>query len=67
IALDQTALLERALVMQQVSFREIWEVAMQLELLAMDLLDGRIDDTLVEALEANAAAMTEALERGESI
>lgn len=57
----------RALLMQQVSFREIWEVAMQLELLAMDLLEGHVDDALVEALEANAAAMADALERGESI
>jgi len=53
--------------MQQVSFGEIWEVAMQLELLAMDLLEGRIDDALVARLEANVDAMAEALDRGEAI
>jgi DNA-binding FadR family transcriptional regulator len=57
----------RALVMQQVSFGEIWEVAMQLELLAMDLLKGKIDDTLVDKLEANVAATAVALNAGTSI
>lgn len=57
----------RALLMQQVSFREIWEVAMQLELLAMDLLEGQVDDPLVAKLQENVAAMGEALDRGESI
>lgn len=57
----------RALVMQQVSFGEIWEVAMQLELLAMDLLAGQVDDALVEKLQANVAAMADALDKGETI
>ncbi|MDF7775369.1 GntR family transcriptional regulator [Sphingomonas sp. AOB5] len=57
----------RALLMQQVSFREIWEVAMQLELLAMDLLAEQVDDALIADLDANIAAMALALERGESI
>lgn len=57
----------RALRMQQVSFREIWEVAMQLELLAMDLLDGRVDDALVAKLAANVDAMAAALDAGEAV
>jgi len=57
----------RALMMQQVSFRELWEVAMQLELLAIDLLADQVDDALVERLEANVAAMAAALDRGDSI
>lgn len=57
----------RALLMQQVSFREIWEVAMQLELLAMDLLEGHVDDALVDRLQANVDAMATALDKGEAI
>lgn len=47
----------RALQIQQVTFREIWEVATRLELLAIDLLAGRIDDTLIARLDANLAEM----------
>jgi DNA-binding FadR family transcriptional regulator len=57
----------RALVMQQVSFRELWEVATQLELLAIDLLVGRVDDALIEKLEANVAAMALAVESEQSV
>lgn len=57
----------RALVMQQVSFRELWEVAMQLELLAIDLLIERPDPELVDRLKANVAATAAALDRGESV
>jgi GntR family transcriptional repressor for pyruvate dehydrogenase complex len=57
----------RALLMQQVSFGEIWEVAMQLELLAMDLLENQVDDALVEKLQANVAAMAATLDKGEPI
>jgi len=57
----------RALQMQQVSFREISEVATQLELLAIDLLEHRIDDDLIARLDANVDAMAAAVAKGESI
>lgn len=53
----------RALMMQQVSFRELWEVAMQLELLAMDLIVSRVDDALLLKLEKNIEEMADALAR----
>ncbi|RYD61745.1 MAG: FadR family transcriptional regulator [Sphingomonadales bacterium] len=53
--------------MQQVSFRELWQVATQLELLAIDLLDGQVDAAMIDRLDANLAAMANALDKGESI
>lgn len=57
----------RALLMQQVSFRELWQVASQLEVLAMDLLADRINDVFIEQLEANVAATAAMLDEGRSI
>ncbi len=57
----------RALQMQQVTFREVWEVATRLELLAIDLLDGKVDDALIARLDVNVAEMAAALAEGRSI
>jgi len=57
----------RALVMQRVSFRELWEVALDLELCAIDLAMPRATPEFVAQLEANLAAMEAALAKGDSI
>lgn len=57
----------RALLMQGVTFRELWEVAMRLEVCAVELVGPLIDDALVERLEANVLATEQALASGDSI
>lgn len=57
----------RALLMQGVTFRELWEVALRLEVCAAELVGPLIDDALVESLEANVLATEQALANGESI
>jgi len=43
--------------MQQVTFRQIWDVATRQELLAIDLLEGKVDDALIARLDASTADM----------
>ena len=57
----------RALLMQGVTFRELWEVALRLEVCAAELVAPLIDDALVEKLEANVQATETALAEGRSI
>jgi DNA-binding FadR family transcriptional regulator len=57
----------RALVMQRVSFRELWEVSVELEPLAARLAAGRISAAQLEALEANLAATAAAVLAGRSV
>lgn len=57
----------RALLMQGVTFRELWEVAVRLEVCAVELVGPLIDDALVERLEANVLATEQALASGDSI
>ncbi len=57
----------RALLMQGVTFRELWEVALRLEVCAAELVAPFIDDALVEKLEENLQAMETALTAGRSI
>lgn len=57
----------RALLMQGVTFRELWEVALRLEVCAAELVAPLIDDALVDSLEANVRAMETALAEGRSI
>lgn len=57
----------RALLMQGVTFRELWEIARRLEVCAAELVCPHIDDALVDRLEANVLAMEQALASGESI
>jgi GntR family transcriptional repressor for pyruvate dehydrogenase complex len=53
--------------MQRVSFRELWEVAMHVELCAIDLAMRHADADLGARLQENIAAMEAALRCGESI
>jgi DNA-binding FadR family transcriptional regulator len=57
----------RALVMQRVTFRELWEVSMALEPLTASRAAGHIQDNQIAALEDNLARMEEAFAKGRSI
>jgi DNA-binding FadR family transcriptional regulator len=57
----------RALLMQKVTFRELWEVALQLEVCAADLAASRNSRKLVDDLRENLVQMEAALKRGRDI
>lgn len=57
----------RALLMQGVTFRELWEVALRLEVWAVEMAAPLIDAAVIERLEANVVAMEKALAEGRSI
>ena len=56
----------RAMVMQEVTFRELWQVANQLEPLAAELAAGKISPSDLDTLKANVEAMAAVIETGES-
>ena len=57
--------MERALLMYDVRFRELWEVARALEPLAASLAAENITDDQIETLEANVDAMARAVDAGQ--
>lgn len=57
----------RALVMQSVTFRELWEVASELEPLAAKLAATAAEDHEIEELRANTEQMAEAVEASEPV
>lgn len=57
----------RALLMHKVTVRELWEVALQLEVCAAELAAARNSRKLVEDLSENLAEMEAALKRGRDI
>lgn len=57
----------RAMLMQKVSFRELWEVAMRIEACAIDLAMLHVDDALIARLEDNLAETESLHARGGSI
>jgi DNA-binding FadR family transcriptional regulator len=57
----------RALLMQKVTFRELWEVALQLEVCAADLAASRNSRKLVDSLRENLSQMETAIKRGRDI
>jgi DNA-binding FadR family transcriptional regulator len=57
----------RALVMHRVSFRELWEVATDLETMAAERAAERMTPELLERLRANIAATEAALDAGASV
>lgn len=57
----------RALLMQKVTFRQLLEVAMHLEVCAVELLARQINDTTIAELENNISLMRSAIENNESI
>lgn len=57
----------RALLMQSVSFRELWEVAIPVEICAMDLAMSKADPLLADRLFHNVTRMEATLLAGESI
>lgn len=57
----------RALIMQRVTFRELWEVSMSLEPAAADRAARHVTDADIKALEDNLAAMEKAFAEGRSI
>jgi GntR family transcriptional regulator, transcriptional repressor for pyruvate dehydrogenase complex len=57
----------RALIMQKVSFRELWEVSVDLETAAAERAAERITDEMIERLRENTAAMAATLDTGGSI
>jgi len=57
----------RALLMQKVSFRELWEVSMHLEVCAVGLLTDRVDQETIDRLEQNIEQMQRAIDRGQPI
>lgn len=59
---DMSPRIERALLLHDVKFSELWEVARVLEPLAVTLVAGRITDEQLDALDANIAAMEKAVE-----
>lgn len=58
--------MERALLMHDVTFRELWEVAAQLEPLAAALAAERATPDQIAALEANCDALARVVEAGEA-
>lgn len=58
---DISPRLERALLLNDVRFSDLWEVARVLEPLSVSLVAGRITAEQLDALEANVAAMAEAV------
>lgn len=59
---DMSPRIERALLLHDVKFSELWEVARVLEPLAVTLVASRITDEQLDALDANVAAMAKAVE-----
>jgi len=59
--------MERALVMNDVTFRELWQVAMALEPLVATLAAQHATDDQISALNANAAAMEAGINAGRNI
>lgn len=57
----------RALLMQKVTFRELWEVAVPLEVCAAELAASRNSRKLVDNLRENLSQMEAALKRGRDI
>merc|ERR1711965_207203 len=57
--------MERALLMHDVKFKELWEVARVLEPLAASLAAARITDAQIDALEVNLDATTHLVAAGE--
>lgn len=57
----------RALIMQRVTFEELWEASMYFEPNAAKRAASRIDDEQIEQLEANLQKMEEELAAGNSI
>jgi DNA-binding FadR family transcriptional regulator len=57
----------RALLMQKVTFRELWEVAISLEVCAADLAASRNSRKLVDSLRDNLSQMEAALKRGRDV
>lgn len=57
----------RALVLQRVSFRALWEVALDMECCCVRLAAGRITAAHLERLRGNIAAMEKALDEGRPI
>ncbi|ASG22516.1 FadR/GntR family transcriptional regulator [Nitrospirillum viridazoti] len=64
---DLAPRLSRAMVMQRVTFRELWEVSMDLEPSAAAHAAGRIDASRLAQLRANVEATEEAIAAGTSI
>jgi len=62
---DISPRMERALLMHDVKFKELWEVARALEPLAASLAAVHITDAQLVALEANIAEMAQAVEAEE--
>ena len=63
---DLTPRTSRALVMHQVTFRELWHVALAMEPLAARLAAFHATSQDIEALAGNLEATAEVIERGES-
>lgn len=57
----------RALLMQKVTFRELWEVALHLEVCAAGLAADRDDPELIDSLKQNLEEMEAALKAGRDI
>ncbi len=57
----------RALLMQKVTFRELWEVSLHLEVCAADLAVSRDTGNLVDVLKENLSEMESALKGGRDI
>lgn len=57
----------RALLMQKVSFRELWEVAMHLEVCAAELLIDKVSASVIEELEENIEQTREAISKNRPI
>jgi len=63
---DLTRTAERALQMQQVTFREVWEVASTMEPLCARLAAERITDQELDTLQRNLAQTAELVAQGQS-
>lgn len=57
----------RALLMQKVTFRELWEVSMHLEVCAVEQLARQVNDEVIVELEDNICRMKDAVENRQSI
>jgi GntR family transcriptional regulator, transcriptional repressor for pyruvate dehydrogenase complex len=57
----------RALLMQRVTLRELWEIGTQIEMFSIDVAMSRLKPSLAEALEANVEQMEQAVKAGDKI
>lgn len=65
--MDLASRASRALALHQVTFRELWEISVELESISAGLAAERIDESGLRALEANVEEMRERIDDPDSV